>query len=274
MRHRPLSLRFVTSTLAVAFVLATSAGAVLVAGNRALVNMGEWVFHSHEVIRELNLLALHLKEGEASMVHLLLASDPERAANLATAQNQAQQALDRLHEQLAYSPSQLARLGPLQMRVQEHFAQWRNSVASGFESSPPPSPGERMEALHHGRLHLIDQAIGAIEQAQQAELQQQTRDALRQAAWNDHLGLAALGASLVLATGTTMVIFLRLRRLASILTVCSWTQRVKVGEDWVNFEEFLAREFGLVVTHGMSEDAARAFEAEHPQTPPPGDKKS
>jgi len=44
--------------------------------------------------------------------------------------------------------------------------------------------------------------------------------------------------------------------------VCAWTQRIKSEGRWVQFEEFMRRHFHLRFTHGMSEEAARQFEAE------------
>ncbi len=41
------------------------------------------------------------------------------------------------------------------------------------------------------------------------------------------------------------------------LTVCAWTNRVKLGNEWVPLEEYLKRKFGLKISHGISPEAHR-----------------
>lgn len=41
----------------------------------------------------------------------------------------------------------------------------------------------------------------------------------------------------------------------SPLTLCAWTNRVKLGEEWIPIEEYLLRVHGVRVSHGMSPDA-------------------
>lgn len=41
------------------------------------------------------------------------------------------------------------------------------------------------------------------------------------------------------------------------LTVCAWSGRVKMGEDWITMEEYLKRRFSVRVTHGMAPDVYR-----------------
>jgi hypothetical protein len=43
------------------------------------------------------------------------------------------------------------------------------------------------------------------------------------------------------------------------LTVCAWTKRVKYEGEWMSIEAFLLRRFGIVVSHGISEEAQKAL---------------
>jgi hypothetical protein len=36
------------------------------------------------------------------------------------------------------------------------------------------------------------------------------------------------------------------------VTLCAWSKTVRDGDEWVSFEEYLHRRFGLRVTHGLS----------------------
>jgi hypothetical protein len=49
---------------------------------------------------------------------------------------------------------------------------------------------------------------------------------------------------------------LEIRKLQSGLqTVCAWTKRIKVGEEWMTPDEFLSTQLHLKLTHGMSPGA-------------------
>ena len=39
------------------------------------------------------------------------------------------------------------------------------------------------------------------------------------------------------------------------LTVCAWTNRVKLGDEWLPLEAYLKRKYGLQISHGMSPEA-------------------
>jgi hypothetical protein len=45
-------------------------------------------------------------------------------------------------------------------------------------------------------------------------------------------------------------------------TVCAWTKRIKVGEQWMTPDEFLSTQLHLKITHGISPEASREFEEE------------
>ncbi|HUA39210.1 MAG TPA: hypothetical protein VMA35_12535 [Candidatus Sulfopaludibacter sp.] len=62
-----------------------------------------------------------------------------------------------------------------------------------------------------------------------------------------------------------------IRKLQSGLqTVCAWSKRIKVGEQWLTPEEFLRDQLHLKLTHTISPEASRAFinELKEKQTPP------
>ena len=44
--------------------------------------------------------------------------------------------------------------------------------------------------------------------------------------------------------------------------VCAWTHRIKVGEQWMAPDEFLSTQLHMKLSHGMSPEAIREFEAE------------
>jgi GAF domain-containing protein len=59
--------------------------------------------------------------------------------------------------------------------------------------------------------------------------------------------------SLVLAEGGTD----NLAHPEALITICAWSKKVRIDGEWVSFEEFLERRFGMRVTHGISREAMR-----------------
>lgn len=67
------------------------------------------------------------------------------------------------------------------------------------------------------------------------------------------------------------------QHLEQLITVCAWTKRLRVEEDWFTLEEFLEDKLGMKVTHGIHPEAAKSLRtAPNPQdaplsaVPPPG----
>lgn len=42
------------------------------------------------------------------------------------------------------------------------------------------------------------------------------------------------------------------RRVDAMVTVCAWSKTVEHRGEWLSFEEYLQRRFGVAITHGMS----------------------
>jgi len=46
---------------------------------------------------------------------------------------------------------------------------------------------------------------------------------------------------------------------SKLLTICAWTKRVRCNDQWMSVDEFLVKELGLHLTHGMSAEAEEDF---------------
>jgi len=49
----------------------------------------------------------------------------------------------------------------------------------------------------------------------------------------------------------------KVSRLQDIVTFCSWTGKVRMGEEWVSVERFLSERYNLNISHGISDEAMR-----------------
>jgi hypothetical protein len=42
-----------------------------------------------------------------------------------------------------------------------------------------------------------------------------------------------------------------------VVRMCAWSRTIEYEGEWLSFEEYLAKRFGIQTAHGMSPDAAR-----------------
>ncbi len=67
------------------------------------------------------------------------------------------------------------------------------------------------------------------------------------------------------AIATLTQIFLgaeRSKELRKLVTVCAWSRKIRVDEEWVSFEEFLVEKLGVSITHGIDPQIAERLQGE------------
>jgi len=62
--------------------------------------------------------------------------------------------------------------------------------------------------------------------------------------------------AVALALIMVVVILLRLEKLQEFVTVCAWTGQVKFQGQWLRLDEYLNKQFGISVSHSLSQEAA------------------
>lgn len=66
--------------------------------------------------------------------------------------------------------------------------------------------------------------------------------------WFEALAVLLVATGVVLAT---LWVFRRLRFLENFIQVCAWCRKVKVGEEWVPFEQYMKQEHDVRSSHGI-----------------------
>jgi hypothetical protein len=78
--------------------------------------------------------------------------------------------------------------------------------------------------------------------------------------------IAAVAVALVFV----VVILMRLEKLQQFVTVCAWTGQVRHQGQWLRLDQFLERQFGISVSHSLSNDAAQKMMHEIEELNRPG----
>jgi hypothetical protein len=78
------------------------------------------------------------------------------------------------------------------------------------------------------------------------------------------LGLAV---ALALMLISLLVIARGAEHYRNLVTLCAWTRSVEYEGEWISFEEYLRRKFGISSTHGISPEALSQLQVglEEPQ---------
>ena len=66
--------------------------------------------------------------------------------------------------------------------------------------------------------------------------------------------VACLGVGVVL---TTVAMLRRIERLESFVVMCAWCRKVRVGNDWVTIEQYLAEHHEQATSHGICETCSK-----------------
>ncbi len=120
---------------------------------------------------------------------------------------------------------------------------------------------EKLEALRH----ILFEAH---------EEQQQALSKHQQAAEEDVVSSQIMSLVLIVAVALALVmvvvILLRLEKLQEFVTVCAWTGQVKFQGQWLRLDEYLKKQFGIAVSHSLSQDAAEKMMREIEELNRPG----
>jgi len=118
-----------------------------------------------------------------------------------------------------------------------------NEAVDGVSSDRSRSDLESLHSSFAAMLYNESQALNR--QRELVESRSNIREVIT-------LVLLALSTAVVVGAG---ILFLRIKQLQNIITVCAWTQRVNYNGRWMRMEEFLWERFRVKVSHGISEEA-------------------
>lgn len=90
--------------------------------------------------------------------------------------------------------------------------------------------------------------------------------------WNERISWSLVAAD-ALVIGLLIALLLRLRRAEQILTVCAWSKTVRYEGEWISYDQYLTRRFGVSITHGISPEEARKMREMIEQHPGSGIRK-
>ncbi len=217
-------------------------------------NSFNFVMKTYKVLDMLEQTQSYIVDAEANQRGYFLTG---REEYLEPHQRAVQAARDKLAELKRLASDDLAQLdnlAALEKMVDEELVFDPKAIFAAGQFTTNASvvalTARGKEKLDHLR-HILFQAH---------EEQQQALSKHQQEAEQDVVAKQIMSLMLIIAVAMALVmvvvILLRLEKLQEFVTVCAWTGQVKFQGQWLRLDEYLKRQFGISVSHSLSQEAA------------------
>lgn len=220
---------------------------------------------SHEIELQLERLHASARAADAATETFLETWRTGRLDAAAEAEAAVRRQFDALHPTLAADAdiAQLAQeIGRALDERQAHFTQLVDWARAGQLNRVREWAEAHREAIRAARL---DRLLARLQESEQANRE---RDRLALArALGRNVGAARF--SWAVQAGLALLVLWLLwqhERTRRLVIMCAWTRTIQYEGEWLTFEDYLKRRFGLETTHGIRPDQADKI-LEHDQPP-------
>ncbi|HTL71728.1 MAG TPA: CHASE3 domain-containing protein [bacterium] len=236
-------------------------------------NSFNWVMQTYKVLDLFEQTQAHIVDTESNQRGYLLTGREEYLEPYRNALQATRDDIAQLKKLTASLPAQQAHLALLEKMVDEDLV---FDPATAFADGHSPASTSVVALTDRGKrkLERMRRVLFESHQEQQQALvqhQQQAEDNVVSSQVMSLVLIVAVALSLILV----VVILLRLEKLQEFVTVCAWTGQVRFQGEWLRLDEYLRRQFGISVSHSLSQEAAdkmkREIEELNRKSPPSDD---
>lgn len=262
-----LSSHTVLAALGVAVFLVFAVVVMTSHSTRGIVLANDRVAHAQRTVVLASQLVTSLNEAETNVRHFLRTGDETHLTSYTNARARYPRELADLQAQLAPRLELATMAASLRTLLDAKFAEfvhsldlYRNEGRAAALAIALSEEGER----NSGEIRSL---LQTLQGAELDDLAEQADTVARRAESFHSLGLGFAELAVALAALAGWLLLRRTRSLERVAKICAWTRRVRWGEEWISFEEYLARRFHVNSTHGICEEAAQRMEREIIATP-------
>lgn len=234
-----------------------------------------WVMQTYKVLDLYEQTQAHIVDAESNQRGYLLTGRQEYLEPYRIAMQAIHDDIEQLRRLTANNPSQQAGLTKLEKMVNDELV---FDPATALPGGQMPSSAAVITVTERGRQKIEDmrRVLFRAHQDQQEALSKRQQQAEEDVVSSQFMSMVLITA-VALALILVVVILLRLEKLQEFVTVCAWTGQVKFQGQWLRLDEYLKRQFGISVSHSLSQEAADKMMKEiedlnqpgPPPTPPP-----
>jgi CHASE3 domain sensor protein len=230
----------------------------------------QWVVRTYDVREKLRETVVDLQAVETGERGFLLTHQKSFLAPYAGAVPGIAGQLAELQTLVAQRSIQRENMARLQVLVDDELNHTRQCITLEENSRHEEALALVNSGYGRAKMEAIRQVVADMNQEEDRLLAEREAAFSRQLARNDAITAGIVAVQLLLTAGVGVLLW-RLARLQSFVTVCAWSKTIEHEGKWVTFEEYLARRFGLQITHGINPaEAQKIMDQLNAQTTPMG----
>jgi CHASE3 domain sensor protein len=231
-----------------------------------------YVMKTYKVLDLFEQAQAHIVDAEANQRGYFLTGRQDYVEPYHRAMSLVHDNLAALKKLTADNPLQQANLLMLENMVKNELVFDPTTI---FPNGQTPTNSSVVTVTERGKQKLenMRRVIFQAHEEQQAALSKRQQEAEQDVVANQIMSVLLIGG-VAMALIMVVVILLRLEKLQEFVTVCAWTGQVKFQGRWLRLDEYLKNQFGISVSHSLSQEAADKMmreieEINRTQTPPP-----
>ena len=236
-----------------------------------------FVMQTYKVLDLFEQTHSHIVDAEANQRGYLLSARQEYVEPYQHAMRSIRDDIAELKKLTRNDSIQQSNLVQLEKMVDENLV---------FDPATAFAPGQTitnasvvtLTARGKEKLEQMRRVLFQAHEEQQQALSKHQQDAEQDVVSNQIMSLTLI-VGVAMALIMVVVILLRLEKLQEFVTICAWTGQVKFQGQWLRLDEYLKKQFGISVSHSLSQEAAEKMmreieelnrtKNEPPAVPPP-----
>jgi hypothetical protein len=235
-------------------------------------NSFNFVMQTYKLLDALEQTQAHIVDAEANQRGFFLTGRQDYIEPYEHAMQSIRDDLAGLKKLTSHDPTQQANLVLLEKLVNEELV---FDPATVFAAGQIPTNTSVVLLTERGKekLEHMRRILFQAHEEQQQALSKQQQHAEEDVVSSQMMSLVLIVA-VAMALVMVVVILLRLEKLQEFVTVCAWTGQVKFQGQWLRLDEYLKKQFGISVSHSLSQEAAEKMMREiedlnRPENRPP-----
>jgi CHASE3 domain sensor protein len=227
-----------------------------------------WVLLNYKVLDKFEQTQAHIVDAEANQRGFLLTGKADYVEPYQAAMKAISDDLVQLKKMTVSDPAQAINIAALEQMVATELV---FDPATAFSSGQFQTNASVVTLTARGKQKMEDlrHVLFQAREAQEHILSKHQQEAETQVVSGQIMSLVLI-AAVAVALVFVVVIMLRLEKLQQFVTVCAWTGQVRYQGEWLRVDQFLERQFGLSVSHSLSQEAAAKMMHEIEELNPPG----
>jgi len=215
-------------------------------------NSFNWVLQNYKILDKFEQAQSHIVDAEANQRGFLMTGRQEYLEPYHAAMSAIHDDIGELKRLTNDDPAQKANVVNLERLVNGEL-EFDPAAAGQIQTNASvitltARGKQKIEELRH----VLFQAREEQERALSKHQQEAEADVV-----SGQIMSLVLIAAVAVALVFVVVILLRLEKLQQFVTVCAWTGQVRFQGQWLRLDEYLQRQFGISVSHSLSQDAAK-----------------